>query len=84
MSTLTVQWNGKPHQLSVTPTTTVAEIKEQLQRLTNVLTSRQKLMGLNIQGKPAPDTVRSFSSLALSTAPNWGIVLLTFEGKCTK
>lgn len=56
---LTIQWNGKPYEVVLeTAAATVADVKLQLQTLTNVLVARQKIMGFMVKGKPAPDTVR--------------------------
>jgi hypothetical protein len=56
---LTIQWNGKPYEVNLeSASSTVGDVKLQLQDLTNVLIGRQKIMGLMLKGKPAPDTVR--------------------------
>lgn len=62
---LTVSWSGRQLEIALGATLTVAHLKMQLQQLTNVLVSRQKIMGLTVAGKPAPDSVR----LALNSTP---------------
>lgn len=56
---LTIKWSGKELALSVDADQCVLEIKDRLNVLTDVRTSRQKLLGLRTkQGKPATDETR--------------------------
>lgn len=49
------KWNGKEYPIVVSPNATVQDLKHRLEELTKVQPKRQKIMGLSIKGKVAPD-----------------------------
>lgn len=52
-----IKWNGKELPIAIEEGASVADLKQKLQGLTNVLISKQKLLGLKDKGKPATDEV---------------------------
>jgi len=69
-----IKWNGKDVEAAVEPTETVAGLKRVLELETNVLTKKQKLLGLKTRaGKPATDDT---PITELSIKPNQKIMLM--------
>ena len=55
MATVVVRWGGQEYSLETTLQDTVGSLKAKLAVPTKVQVSRQKLLGLKLKGKPAPD-----------------------------
>ncbi len=55
--TLQVKWGGNNYTLSVDPSLTVKDVKEQLQAMTHVAIHNQKIMGWLPKGKIPDDHV---------------------------
>ena len=69
-----IKWQGKDLEAAVEPTETVAGLKRVLEITTNVLTKKQKLLGLKtLAGKPATDDTL-VTELAIK--PNQKIMLM--------
>jgi len=49
------KWNGKEYPIVVCASATVQDVKHCLEELTKVQPKRQKIMGLSLKGKTAPD-----------------------------
>uniref|UniRef100_A0A6U2C421 protein-serine/threonine phosphatase n=1 Tax=Hemiselmis andersenii TaxID=464988 RepID=A0A6U2C421_HEMAN len=63
---LKVKWNGKAIELDVSRETTVGEVRERLQELTEVQVKRQKLIGLGKKANPPDDA--TLDSLQLKSS----------------
>ena len=55
LATVAVRWGGQEYSIETTLEDTVGSLKAKLAVLTKVQVSRQKLLGLKLKGKPAPD-----------------------------
>ncbi len=67
MATVTVRWGGQEYAVETSSEDTVGSVKAKLASLTGVQVSRQKLLGLKLKGKPAPDDAL-LSNLGLKQA----------------
>lgn len=60
-----IKWSGKEYPINdLSSHLTVGEVKDLIYKETNVKPGRQKLLGLKLKGKPAPDDVK-LSALTL-------------------
>lgn len=64
-----IKWNGKEIPVSIEQDATVADLKRMLEGLTNVLSTKQKVLGLKAKGKPATEEVCLCMQRALLTDP---------------
>jgi hypothetical protein len=67
---ISIRWNNGDYSVSLLGDRTVAELKEQLCALTNVMPARQKILGLMASGKPATDQVGVESELSVFHRPH--------------
>ena len=59
ITNLVIKWSGKEYPIDeITPELTVRELKDLIYAQTNVKPERQKLLGLKVKGKPAPDDAK--------------------------
>ncbi|EQC32640.1 hypothetical protein SDRG_09616 [Saprolegnia diclina VS20] len=52
------KWKKEEIRLDVGPSMTILDVKLRIQAITGIQPARQKLVGLNVRGKPASDNVR--------------------------
>ena len=56
--TLIAKWRGKNYNLdNLSPTTTIHDVKKLFEKKTQIPWARQKLVGINVKGRPAPDNI---------------------------
>ncbi|EGC30465.1 hypothetical protein DICPUDRAFT_157806 [Dictyostelium purpureum] len=55
--TIKTKWNGKEYKVLINKSSTVFELKRQLETMTNVLSKRQKILGLSKGKQPTDDMV---------------------------
>ncbi|EGG14210.1 ubiquitin-like domain-containing CTD phosphatase 1 [Cavenderia fasciculata] len=70
--TLKTKWSGKEYDITLSTTSTVADLKRELEVLTNVLSKRQKILGLSKGPLPADNIALS----TLNVRPNQSIVMI--------
>ena len=59
---LFVKWSGDEYKIScLSGSNTVKDLKFEIQKQTNVLSARQKLLGLKYKGNFAEHTVKNFN-----------------------
>ncbi|GAM23587.1 hypothetical protein SAMD00019534_067620, partial [Acytostelium subglobosum LB1] len=66
------KWSGKEFKVSIEKTNTILDLKRQLETLTNVLTKRQKILGLSKGLLPPDETVIG----SLNIPPNHSIIMM--------
>ncbi|CAI9733265.1 ubiquitin-like domain-containing CTD phosphatase 1 [Octopus vulgaris] len=71
---MTVRWSGNEYKLTdLTSSNTVADLKSKIQNLTGVLPHRQKLLGLQYNGRPPEDDIQLGT---LKLKPNLKIMMM--------
>ncbi|KYQ91871.1 ubiquitin-like domain-containing CTD phosphatase 1 [Tieghemostelium lacteum] len=73
MITIKVKWNGKEHHVELhKPSAKVSDLKKKLEKLTNVLSIRQKILGLSKGKQPTDETTIE----SLNISHNHSIIMM--------